>query len=87
MKEVHDAGQLREPGTEAREVEEYHPGPEQAPKDKRLKDQPQVVQDVLPALPRIPPGMLRETLDLWGWRRSGWYGLLLAGRQGGATSN
>jgi hypothetical protein len=44
MEEVHDAGELRQASAEARELEEQHPGPEQAPEDKGLEDQPQVVE-------------------------------------------
>ncbi len=83
MEEVHDAGELRQASAEARELEEQHPGPEQTPEDKGLEDQPQVVQDVLPALPRVPPAVLRETLDLWSLRGR----FLLTGLQSGATSN
>lgn len=38
MEEVHDAGELRQASAEARELEEQHPGPEQAPEDERLED-------------------------------------------------
>lgn len=84
MEEIHDAGELRQPRAEAREFEEKHPGPEQTPKDKRLEDQPQIVQDVLPALPRIPPAMLWETINLWSLRSSRRGGFLLVGLQRGA---
>src|SRR5689334_5391658 len=68
MEEVHDVSELCQASAEAREVEEQHPGPEQAPKDKGLEDQPQIVEGVLPALPGVPPAMLREMFDLWSLR-------------------
>jgi hypothetical protein len=52
MEEVHNTSKLSKPSTQAREVEQQHPGAEQAPKDKRLENEPQIVQDVFPALPR-----------------------------------
>jgi len=83
MKEVHDAGELRLSRAEAREVEEQYPGPEQTAKDKGLEDEPQVVEDVLPALPGVPPAMLGKTLDFRSPGR-GRISVLLAGLQGGA---
>ena len=64
MEEIHDADELREASAQAREIEEQHPGPEQTSEDKRLENEPQVVQDILPAVPGVPPAMLWEALHL-----------------------
>jgi hypothetical protein len=80
MKQVHDARQLCKPGTEAREVKQHYPGPEQIPKNKRMENEPQVVEDVLPTLPGVPSAMRRETLHLWSLGR-GRACVLLAGLQ------
>ena len=61
MKGVHNTDELEEPLAEARDVEAQQPGQEQAVKDIRLENKPQVVQDVLPPLTAIPPAMLGKS--------------------------
>ncbi|GHP00141.1 hypothetical protein KSF_101880 [Reticulibacter mediterranei] len=56
MEEVHNTSKLSKSNTQAREVEQQHPGPEQTAKDEGLEDELQIVEAVLPAVPRVPLG-------------------------------
>ena len=62
MKQVHDADELSEACSEAREVEKQYPGQEQPVRDIRLENESQVVENVLPPLTAIPPAMLGKAI-------------------------
>jgi hypothetical protein len=62
MKQVHDADELSEACSEAREVEKQYPGQEQPVRDIRLENESQVIENVLPPQAAIPPVVLGKAI-------------------------
>lgn len=88
MEPVHHARELGKPGVETRDVENQEPGQEETGVDIWLENEPQVVQNVLPAMAGVPPAMLREALNevssrrVLGPLRLGWQGWAWKADQG-----